>query len=138
MKILKSSLLLLFTILTFLYSIIIYSRPVLFKYAEKVTVYTNNPSSTAQFFTVQKDDFLGIESIKGESCVFEQTSLKSIVEKFNFTIVKTEVLEGVTCYYATTDLLPYSIKINGLKVNAQIAVTKNRVVLGTPIIFGSY
>lgn len=138
MKILKNSLLLLFTLLTFLYALIIYSRPVLFNYVEKVTIYTKNSSSTAQFYTVQKSDFLGVENIKGESCVFEKASLKDIVKKFNLKIIKTEVLDGVTCYYAKSDSLPYSIKLNGLTVNAQIAVTKDRIVFGSPIIFGSY
>ena len=115
-----------------------YSRPVLFNYSKKITVYTDSASSTANFFTANANDYFSLKKPTGESCVFHGVSLDELLETFSAEVFYTETVGETTCYYGYSKKLPYSIIFNGKKTNVHIAVSDGKVVFGTPIIFGSY
>lgn len=63
---------------------------------------------------------------------------KKLIEKYNLKLVCVESLNGVTNYYYYSKKLPKEETIKGKKVNLQIAISSETVVIGTPIIYGSY
>ena len=63
---------------------------------------------------------------------------KKLIEKYNLKLVCVESLNDVTNYYYYSKKLPKEETIKGKKVNLQIAISSETVVIGTPIIYGSY
>ena len=53
-------------------------------------------------------------------------------------IIKVENSDNVENFYAYTCGLVHSVFIDGKKVNFQIAINKNTITIGSPIILGSY
>ena len=81
--------------------------------------------------------YFSFEKIYGESCLLS-IPLSEIFEKFDVNILFTETAEDVTCYYGYSKKFPYKKEINGKIVNVHVAVEKERVTFGTPIIYGSF
>ena len=53
-------------------------------------------------------------------------------------IAKTEIIDGIEILYGYVHGFLFSTFINGKKVNVQIAFNDNTVIIGSPIILGSY
>lgn len=53
-------------------------------------------------------------------------------------IIKTEKSADIEIFYAYTCGLLYSTVIDGKKVNFQVAINKNVITIGSPLILGSY
>ena len=62
----------------------------------------------------------------------------SLLNKYRAKLVCVEKLDGITNYYYYSNKLPKSESVKNKKVNIQIAISNNAVVVGTPIIYGSY
>lgn len=78
-----------------------------------------------------------LKSVCGESAEYKKLDMYSFLEKVNGKIVFTEELSDSVNYYCTADL-PYSVNINGYKINLHVCVRKNSVKVASPIIFGGY
>ena len=79
------------------------------------------------------------EGVMGESMVMYNIEVGAIIKDINARVVKTEYLEdGTTIIYAFTNLINDNVKIDGKVVNFQIAIKDERVVVGWPLILGSY
>ncbi|MBQ9117910.1 MAG: YwmB family TATA-box binding protein [Clostridia bacterium] len=81
--------------------------------------------------------------IQGEKVVYllkkgETGTAETILAAFDAYDVWTEEIDGTTSYYAASEKLPKKVTVGGRTVNLHIAVKADRVVVGTPIIFGGY
>ncbi len=83
---------------------------------------------------------LNQSSLQGESFCFrgDRSSAFKIIEELSANVLKAEDFGGIYIVYAYTQKLLSSTLIGGEKVNIQIAVNKNLVTVGTPLILGGY
>ena len=63
---------------------------------------------------------------------------RGLIEDLSATLVCKENLKEVTTYYFYSKSLSKCEIIKGQKVNLQIAVSQEKIVIGTPIIYGGY
>ncbi|MBO5737328.1 MAG: YwmB family TATA-box binding protein [Clostridia bacterium] len=88
--------------------------------------------------------------VKGE-CVFTEISTYDggryltndeiawkISTQYGAEILFTEEVDGVVSYYAYTTRWQDGLYINGVKINLHIAVGKENLAMGTPIIFDGF
>lgn len=62
----------------------------------------------------------------------------SIAKQYNAAAVYKESACGIDGYYFYSTELPYKLSVNGKAVNLHVAVGKDSVAVGTPIIFGGF
>ena len=62
----------------------------------------------------------------------------SFLRKYNCEIVFTENINGIENYYFYSSKLLKKQVLNGKKVNVHLAVSDGKIILGYPIIYGSY
>lgn len=72
--------------------------------------------------------------IKGSNIDIVNDYLKS----YDAHIICTQEIDGYMLIYAYSHKLRGSIKFNDNKVNIQIALSSGNIVIGTPLIIGSY
>ena len=125
-----------FSLLICLLSFSAYARPKLLNYSSSVIIYTDANSSNA---TIKRVDswYFSFQKIYGESCLLNLTP-QEIFDKFDAKILFTEVVENVTCYYGYSKQFPYKKQIGDMIVNVHVAIENDRVMFGTPIIYGSF
>ena len=116
----------------------VYTRPCLFEYSKKVTIYSKNGSFSDGIKVISRESYFSTDKIYGESIVVDGLSVDAIFKEFDANIIKVEQVDNITCYYGYTSRLPYEIKLFGDKVNLHVAVDGDKIILGTPLIFGSY
>ena len=63
---------------------------------------------------------------------------KSLIKKLDATLICEESVKEVKSFYFYTKSLSKNEIIKGEKVNLQIAISKEKIVIGTPIIYGGY
>ena len=117
---------------------VVYTRPFLFEYTDKITIYTKNGSFTDGISSVIKNEYFSTDKIYGESAVIDGYSTDQLFNLFDAQIINVEVVDGVVCYYGYSTRLPYNVKLFDTKVNLHVAVDGDKIILGTPLIFGSY
>ncbi len=100
------------------------------------TYYLDSASSQALVKT--RLSFSDIFRVRGESVVAERGEAESIAERFGAALVATEYAGDAVSYYYTVDAWGGGVLIDGKRVNLHIAVGENRVVVGTPVIFGGF
>lgn len=61
-----------------------------------------------------------------------------ILDRLAATGVRTETIDDVTVIYAFSPLLPRSVVLKGERTNVMIALTRGKLVIGSPLIKGSY
>lgn len=78
--------------------------------------------------------------ICGESVCFENQNfnLKKLLHTFQAKVVKTESTENIYIVYAFSPKFFDYVLIDGKKVNLQIAQSKQKITIGTPLILGSF
>lgn len=79
--------------------------------------------------------FLG--NVCGEGAEFEELDIDEFLASVDGKIIFSESADGITSYYCSAKL-PYSVVIDGAEINLHIAVCKDSVKVGSPIIFGGY
>lgn len=63
---------------------------------------------------------------------------QNIVDSTGAQLVFVEQIDGVISYYYFSNNLPKIADINGKKVNLHIAVSGEKVKVGTPLIYGGF
>lgn len=63
---------------------------------------------------------------------------EDILEKLAATRARTETVGDITVIYAFSPLLPQSVTLKGERTNVMIALTCGKLVIGSPLIKGSY
>lgn len=115
------------------------SKPII-KTNGKVEVYLGSNSSCCKFETT---DYVGASLIfnkYGESVILEDENFN--VEEFfrsvQGEIVLIEEIEGGTSFYAYSKEIKYLREIKGERINLHVYVKGEKVIIASPIIFGSY
>ena len=76
--------------------------------------------------------------VKGEACEMEKTELEKLFLDFNASLLFSEEIDGGINYYAYSPKIKYRTKINGQTINLHVFLGKDKIKVGTPVIFGSY
>ena len=123
-----------------LFSLLIfcYGAPVFNGYSDKYTVYSLS-SSSGKEEKVSASDFPLIKK-GGESFEINsgEISVGEILSRYNAKLIFTErIAEGIG-YYAYSERIPYAKTVKNKKINLHIFVGKEKTVVGSPIIFGSF
>jgi len=115
-------------------------KPTFMDYSKDFTLYIQSNSSNCVFRKVTSFEYLFRVNVFGESCSIEKErfSLEDFLQDFSAQIVLVEEINGLTSYYAYSKDIRYLQVVNGKKVNLHVAVGEDSVVLGTPIIYGSF
>ncbi len=117
-----------------------FSQPVFREYADSYEVYLDDDSSLAQTKRVNKLQYFFLTDIKGESVTVnsEEFDLEDFFNDFDARLKFTESTPDSQIYYAYSPKVKRVKRVKGQNVNLHVVVCKERVVLGSPLIFGSF
>ena len=103
-------------------------------------IYLSSYSSSSQIKKVHKNDFRFILGIKGECYIFNinEFCLDEFLKQIEASIIFTESLSNVSCYYAYSPKIKYLETVKGKLINVHIAISETYVKVGCPIIYGSF
>lgn len=88
------------------------------------------------YMTANKVD---LKKVVGESVVLKNYEASQILKTLKAKIVSSEFLDtGASVIYAYSYLVPRSVKVQNKKVNLQVAIYDDHIVLGWPVILGSF
>lgn len=82
------------------------------------------------------ENFDNIKGCFGVTIFFDNIQLEDILNNVN--VVKQEKIGDCEIYYATAKNIIFSTYIENKKINLQIAVSNNKIIIGFPLILGSY
>ena len=115
------------------------SQPVFEKYASSYEISELYSNSNARLKFAEKKGYVLSFLRTGESATIrKEISIKKLLQTFDAEIIFSEQTEFGLSVYAYSKQLPYRKLINGAIVNVQIFIAKEKVVIGSPIIFGSF
>ncbi len=108
--------------------------------ANEYEIYLESYSTTEQIKKVEKEEYKFILGVKGESFSLknENFCLDEFVKELDLDMVYEENLGEVVCYYGYSKKVKYLETIDGNLINVHIAVKKECVKIGFPIIYGSF
>ncbi len=115
-------------------------KPVLYGYADSLELYLNDTSSLAQIVKANDYEYALYKDVKGESVKLSADgfSLNELLSDFNATVRFIEQTPDCECYYAYSPKIKYKKTVKGQVINLQIAIAKEQVTIGSPLIFGSF
>lgn len=89
---------------------------------------------------MEKETEIKFSNVIGKSYKFNSLyfNLQEFIKKNNFKLEITQNLEGVKIFYLYSNSLCAQKKVNGKMINLQLAVTKEFVVAGCPVILGTF
>ncbi len=127
-------------LICFISAFAFFQTPQFSELGAKITFYTGSFDSGAIAISEQSRPFHLLTSVTGESCTLlkEEFLVEDIEEKFSAKMVFKEELPFCTLYYYSSNHLKYKKVIDGKQINLQIAEYSDKLVVGTPIIFGSF
>ncbi len=77
--------------------------------------------------------------VRGESVsIAAETSLEEVLSAFCAEVLFCEEAEGVTSYYCYSPTIKNGVAVKGVFVNLHVAISTERCVVGSPLIFGSF
>ena len=105
--------------------------------------YLYSNSSSAKIKTLKesnaKNFFYFKNNLKGESVeFFSQEKVDDLLKNLNAVFVFSEEGELFNCAYYYSDEIDEHVTLNGYKINVHVAKTKTSIIVGTPMIFGSF
>ncbi len=110
-----------------------------FESGENYTFYLGaNSSSLSVTSKTPVLDKLKLGAVKGESVQYSGDRLGELREKYCAELLFTEEACGVINYYFYSPKLHDAVELNGVAVNLHIAVSAEKTVAGTPLIFGGF
>ena len=79
-----------------------------------------------------------VECVQGEMVTFsgDQADLDELCRVLDFCVVVPSEIPG--CYYGYSSRLGTGVLLGGKKVNCQIVCSEGKIVVGWPLILGSY
>ena len=91
------------------------------------------PENKAKSFIYLKRD------LKGESVEFSKIEdAKRLIVNLRAKKILVEKTNDIYCEYFYSPYIPYSVWIKGNRINLHISYGKDKTVVGSPIIFGSF
>lgn len=129
-----------FAVICLGFSYVSFPKPALSQFSDELTFYTNSFDSNSGIVKGNCNTYRFLTGVTGESCVVDTKdySVPMIVSVFNASALWQEQLEDCKVYYFSSNLVKYSRTIEGREINLQIAEYEDRLVVGTPMIFGSF
>ncbi len=122
-----------------LYVFLIFSTFVVFCGCPFLGKRVNAVSGGKSSGVITKTVCLPFNNFDGVSISFENDyDHETFLEKSGAKLLFIEDLDGVKNYYYYSKRLPKCEVVNQKKVNIQIAISNEKVVIGTPIIYGGY
>lgn len=82
-----------------------------------------------------QEDFSNIISIE---FTYKKISIDEIIEQLNCIIVSYEKVENVLIYYLYTSSIDESIEVDNRYINVEVAISKENVKIGIPLLVGEY
>lgn len=128
----------LLSIIAFVFIFSFYRTPTLIRFSNQVEVYTILDNSNAKISIFERGDNPFYTFITGESCAIYDLSLKEVLSILNGKIYHTERIDNNLSIYGYSKKLPYAKQAFGKKINFQIVIKDGYLLLGTPVIYGSY
>ena len=116
------------------------NTPIFRNYADEYEVYLTDFSCSNKIISVDKYKYPFIFNVKGECAVLNKDKfrLQSFLNDLNAQIVFIESDEDYDCYYAYSPNIKNSKVIKNQLVNLHVAILKDCVKVGSPIIYGSF
>jgi len=118
-------------------------QKLLFENGDYYIFYSGNSGSSSLMVTAEGVEALKVKStikdLSGESAYYLNVDKSAeILENFNAKVIFTQSISDIKNIYAYSEEIEDYIILNGQKINLHIAVTKDKTVAGSPIIFGGY
>ncbi|MDE6551327.1 MAG: hypothetical protein K2M44_07530 [Clostridia bacterium] len=102
-------------------------------YTGVMTIIDTDKSGAEKLYS--HSDFMGI-SLRYP---VDNSDVDALCAKLATKVVSKQVTsDGIECVYLYSPLLTESVRIDGAAVNMQIAITDNYLIVGFPLIMGSY
>lgn len=115
------------------------SQPIFKDFASSYEISELYSSSSARLKFAEKKEYVLSFLRTGESVtIYEKFSVEELLKILGAKKIFTEQTEFGLSVYAYSKQLPYRKIINGEIVNVQIFIGDSKVVVGSPIIFGSF
>ena len=116
------------------------AKPVLSGWGDKFEVYLLENGSNAQIISLTEQEFLFYRDVTGESVELlgDSTTAMQIFDLFGAKTVWIERLEHGVSYYGYSDKIRYRKVISSQAVNIQVFVSNEKIVVGCPLIYGSF
>ena len=96
-------------------------------------------SSSSQGLRKEKLALLDLFNVKGESVILDdEVDLESILMQYKAKILFKEKTLDMVSYYCYTKEWSNGLLLNGEKVNLHIVYSKEKTIVGTPIVFDGY
>ncbi len=121
-------------------AVMVSTTPVFSDYGDRFEVYLNSSSSLAKAVSVSGKQLIFLKNVEGESVKVSAKgfNLDELFKEFDATVKFTEQAEQVVIYYTYSPKIKYRKKVKGERVNLQVAVGREQITLGAPLIFGSF
>lgn len=121
-------------VLMFFFLIYVCAAEEILFYGESVTVATNY--SSGSFYTADKYFLFDATNSSGVSKEYDfDFDYEELINRYNAEPIKVETVGNVTNFYYYTKNLPGAVFVGGKKVNLHVAVSTNKTVIGSPIIY---
>ena len=116
------------------------NAPIFSNYTNSFDLYLCEYSNSNSIKNVDVIDYYFISGIKGESFMINSSdfNLNEFLLEFNAQLLFIEEISHGTSYYAFSPQIKYREQILGQTVNVQVFIAKDYVVVGAPIIYGSF
>ena len=113
-------------------------RAPVFEKGESYTFYLGADSSSLFISSTSPARDRLFLSVRGESVQYAGNQLEKLQQKYRAKLLFCEDVCGISNYYFSSPLLGGGVLLNGYTVNLHIAVSAEKTVAGTPIIFGGF
>ncbi len=115
------------------------ATPVFRGYANKYELYIGDNSSCASVISVNADEYPFIHNIYGESCTITgDFNLTEFLSDMNASLIFYENIGDGMNYYAYSPKIKYKKEILGKTVNLHVYISKSKIKVGSPLIYGGY
>ena len=108
--------------------------------ANEYEVYLKSYSDERAVKKVDKQDFMFLIGVKGESYTISNNDfcLEQFLSDLNAKVIFTENLPNMVSYYGYSPNIKYLQMVKSNLINIHIAVSKSCVKVGFPMIYGSF
>lgn len=103
--------------------------------------YSNQNSFTlSNFFSGKIESYYNNFSLCGETLELKTQNIDNVLKKLNANVINSEYIldQKLTIIYCYSTLVPQSVILKGKEINLQICIADEYVVVGWPMINGSF
>ncbi len=109
---------------------------------DSFSIKNNNNSYQNCLVKLNKSNHLSLENltknVSSQCVVINNKSLNYAIKKLNLKVLKKSSVAGLIEVVGYTKKLPESVMVKGEKINIQIAVKNNKLIIGYPLILQGF